>query len=66
MIIDFELRNWKSFKDWANLSALSTREKQHGHRRAHIKKINMNILPVLGIFGGNASGKSNLIDALVF
>lgn len=66
MLLEFEIKNWKSFKDENYITALSTREEQHGQRRARLEKFSMNILPTLGIFGGNASGKSNFIDAIDF
>lgn len=66
MLLEFEIKNWKSFKDENYITAFSTREEQHGQRRARLEKFSMNILPTLGIFGGNASGKSNFIDAINF
>lgn len=66
MLLDFEIRNWKSFKDKNFITSIASREEQHTSRRAYIPKFSMNVLPALGIFGGNASGKSNFIDALKF
>ena len=66
MLLDFEIRNWKSFKEKNFITSIASREEQHSDRRAYIPKFSMNVLPALGIFGGNASGKSNLIDALKF
>lgn len=66
MLLEFEIKNWKSFKDENYITAFSTREEQHGQRRARLEKFSMSILPTLGIFGGNASGKSNFIDAIDF
>ncbi|WP_300409054.1 ATP-binding protein [Lagierella sp.] len=66
MLLEFGLSNWKSFKEENFISTISSREEQHNERRANIPKFSMNVLPAAGIFGGNASGKSNLIDALYF
>lgn len=66
MLLDFEITNWKSFKNKNFISSVASREEQHTKRRAYIPKFSMNVLPALGIFGGNASGKSNFIDALKF
>lgn len=66
MLLEFEFTNWKSFKDENYITSISSKEEQHGDRRAYIPKFEMKILPAMGIFGGNASGKSNLIDALSF
>ena len=66
MLLEFEFTNWKSFKEENYITSLSSREEQHSDRRAYIPKFDMNVLAAMGIFGGNASGKSNLIDALSF
>lgn len=66
MLLEFEINNWKSFKDKNFITSVASREEQHSNRRAYVSKFSMNILPALGIFGGNASGKSNFIDALNF
>ena len=60
MLLNFKFKNWKSFAEENEISCYSTYEKQHGHRRAHIRKYNQNILPIKAIFGGNAAGKSNV------
>jgi len=43
---------------------VATRERQHGERIPRIDKYKTRILPVVAIYGGNASGKSNLCLAL--
>lgn len=66
MLINFEVRNWRSFRDETQLSMVASRERQHGERLARVKKYRLSILPTAGIYGGNASGKSNLFSALAF
>lgn len=45
---------------------VASRERQHGNRVPYIKKYQTRILPIAGIYGGNASGKTNLFRALGF
>ena len=66
MLLSFTFKNWKSFAKENEISFYSTYERQHGSRRAFIKKYNQNILPIKAIFGGNASGKSNMVSAIEF
>jgi uncharacterized protein len=66
MIIRFTAENWMSFKDKVELSFLPSREKQHNQRIAYSEKLDIKVLPVACIYGGNASGKSNLFKAMAF
>ena len=45
---------------------LATLEKQHPEHVVRVKECDLKILPIAAIYGGNASGKSNLIKALRF
>lgn len=64
MLINFTFSNHLSFRDEANVSfeATSFRSKTANYRK--IK--NQKILNSIAIYGSNASGKSNVIDALQF
>lgn len=66
MLISFSTENWQSFRDKATLSMLASRERQHKERIANIDKYGINVLPVAAIYGGNASGKTKLFNALAF
>lgn len=66
MIVRFSLGNWMSFKDWVTFSMIASQERQHGERVPRIGKYHTRILPVAGLYGGNASGKSNFFKALDF
>ncbi len=66
MIISFSVENWTSFKDKATFSMVASRERQHGKRVPKVGKYQTRILPVAAIYGGNASGKTNLFKALKF
>ncbi len=67
MLLRFALENWMSFRNRAELSMIASRERQHGERVPHLpKKYRGRVLPITAIYGGNASGKSNLVKALAF
>ncbi|MBI9077779.1 MAG: ATP-binding protein [Desulfatibacillum sp.] len=66
MLIKFTLENWMSFKTPVTFSMIATQERQHGERLSRVNKYQARILPVAAIYGGNASGKSNLVLALRF
>lgn len=66
MLISFSLENWSSFKDKVSFSLVAGRERQHNERLYHVPKYKFNVLPIAAIYGGNASGKTNLIKALSF
>jgi hypothetical protein len=78
MIIDFTVENYRSIKNAVTLSAVAqSREKAASQRTRRsvrpdseiaptysVEGRNLELLPVLGIFGANASGKTNVIRAL--
>jgi len=66
MIVSFSFENWMSFRDKTVISAVAGRQRMHSERVSRLKKYKMRILPVLAIYGGNASGKSNIFEALQF
>jgi len=66
MLISFSVENWLSFRDRVTFSMVAGREKQHLNRVPQIKKYKMRLLPIAAIYGGNASGKTNLFKALSF
>lgn len=78
MLVDFTVENYRSIKDPVTLSAVAQHPRQSiqsdkrrrgkadheitsGHR---VEEWDVELLPVLAIFGANASGKSNVIQAL--
>ena len=66
MLIDFSVENWMSFRDKTTLSMIASAERQHGERVPRLAKYRTKALPVAAIYGGNASGKTNLFEALRF
>lgn len=64
MLIQFNFENFRSFQDKATLDFTATRQKDH---KDHIFAAGRErILPIAGIFGSNASGKSNVLQAFTF
>lgn len=66
MLISFNIKNWMSFRDEASFSMVASKERQHGDRLPKIPKYQMRLLPVSALYGGNASGKTNLFKAIEF
>jgi uncharacterized protein len=66
MILRFSIENWMSFRDPATFSLIASRERQHGERIPRVNKYQTRVLPVAAVYGGNASGKTNLFKALNF
>jgi hypothetical protein len=64
MLLRFQFANHRSFRDPAELSFLATRLEDHDHRRMPSDSAKHGVLPVLALYGANASGKSNVLDAL--
>lgn len=62
MLLQFRVKNYKSFKEEAVLSLLAGSGKELKKRLVHWN--NKEILPSIVIYGANASGKSNLFGAI--
>jgi energy-coupling factor transporter ATP-binding protein EcfA2 len=65
MILRFGVENFRSFRDRAELSFVSTARKDEPALRFPTSGTPHGVLPVVGLWGANASGKSNLLAALV-
>lgn len=66
MLVSFTVQNWMSFQNEASLSLVASKEKQHGERIPSVDKYRTRVLPLAVVYGGNASGKTNLFKALSF
>lgn len=66
MIINYSIENWRSFRNQVTLNMTAGLETQHRNRVQLIKKFKMHLLPISAIYGANASGKTKLIDSLIF
>lgn len=61
MLLQFNFKNYKSFRDDTTLDLTATKISEYNN---HVISIaNERILPVAAIFGANASGKSNVQEA---
>ncbi len=64
MLINFKVQNFKSFQEVTELSMVASSHKRHA---SHVREIKSHrILKSSFVFGANASGKSNLIEAIAF
>ena len=66
MLIEFSVANYKSIKDKVTLSMVASSEKEHPENIFEVKDKKIKLLKSVAIYGANASGKSNLIEALNF
>ena len=71
MIVDFSVKNFRSIKELQTLSfvtsGLKSAEKFSGVDINNITNIDdTQLFKTIGIYGANASGKSNIIKALVY
>lgn len=64
MLLRFSITNYQSIKDTAEVSLVATALKEHSESVIPSRYTKHGILPVLSIYGANASGKSNLLMAL--
>lgn len=64
MLIDFTVGNFLSFKDKVTLSMIGS--SITGHECNYVDKGKFKLLKSAAIYGANASGKSNLIEAMRF
>ena len=64
MLIQFSFKNFKSFRDDTVLDMSATKITEHGDRVISIGR--EKLLPTAAIYGANASGKSNVIEAFRF
>lgn len=65
MIIEFSTKNFRSFRELATLS-LEADSLKTGKDCLISNEGGVDLLPVIGIFGHNASGKSNIVKALAY
>ena len=66
MLVNFSVQNWMSFKEEASLSMVASLERQRREDLPELPKHKLKVLPISAIYGGNASGKSNLCKAIAF
>ena len=67
MLIEFSIENFLSFKDLTTLSMVASKSYKE-HQDSHIIQTNskLTLLKSAVVYGDNASGKSNLLEAMGF
>lgn len=65
MLLRFRATNFASLRDEVELSMIAT-DDHPGLATRPVPREALHVLPAVGIFGSNASGKSNVIKALAF
>ena len=66
MLLNLSLNNWTSYRDDAELNLIGSLERQHKETLAKLPGFKSKYaLPVAAIYGGNASGKTNVFKALL-
>lgn len=63
MLLELNIKNYKSFKDRASLD-MTAAEDVHEHESFVFDRGNTRVLPVAAVYGANASGKSNFFAAV--
>jgi AAA15 family ATPase/GTPase len=69
MIIQFSVKNYKTFKEEAKLSFVASnydKDTREGDNISLVDKYKLRLLKSAVLFGSNASGKSKFIDAIIF
>ncbi len=66
MLIQFSVGNFLSFKEKVNFSMLASNIKEHKDSNVFLVNDKIRLLKSAGIYGANASGKTNLIKAMSF
>lgn len=65
MLLRFSVENVLSFRDRTDLSFVATARNDAPNYRLPTRHAKHGVLPVVGLWGANASGKSNLLAALM-
>lgn len=66
MLLRFGFSNFLSIKDYQELNLSASAINDEPNYLLASENLNINILPVIGIYGANASGKSNVLNAFSF
>jgi AAA15 family ATPase/GTPase len=64
MLVQFSVKNYKSIKDKVTLSMVASSDSTHPENAFEVENRNFSLLKSVGIYGANASGKSNILEAL--
>jgi len=65
MLIDFSVSNYKSFREQQELSLVATSDKEHMNENT-FEAVGQRLLKSIALYGNNANGKTNLLNAIGF
>jgi AAA15 family ATPase/GTPase len=66
MLLRFGVSNYRSISDYQELLLAASPIKEHQVYVISVNGLDSKILPAIGIYGANASGKSNVLQAFAF
>ncbi len=66
MIVDFSIKNWLSFKEETKFSFLAIKSCKNNRNIPLVSKYDIELLPISALYGGNAAGKTNFVEAFKF
>ncbi|HDN25560.1 MAG TPA: ATP-binding protein [Thioploca sp.] len=66
MLLRFGVSNYRSISDYQEVLLAASSLKEHQAQVISVKGLEAKILPAIGIYGANASGKSNVLQAFAF
>ncbi|AHI18718.1 AAA family ATPase [Corynebacterium casei] len=65
MLLELTVGNYRSFREKTTFSMISSKEQKFRERLPRLeKRYQLSVTPIAAVFGANASGKSNLVNAL--
>jgi len=66
MLLRFGVENHRSIREYQEISFVASKLRGTPEHLHEVPGLNEGVLPVLGLYGANASGKSNLLNAFYF
>jgi len=66
MLLRFGVSNYRSLCDYQEFSLVASKLKDRPTHLIAVEKLSREVLPVIGIYGANASGKSNILLAFSY
>ena len=66
MLVRFRAGNFRSLRDEQELSLVASSLKEESGAVVNVEHVPNGLLPVAAVYGANASGKSNLLEAMRF
>ena len=61
MLIDFEVENFRSYREAKRLSLVASSDKELRSNLERARRLGLDILQTAALYGANASGKTNIL-----